>query len=69
MSFAAYFSTNLGLKRETCTIAHYTQKIKQLGKKFGKEKSQVLKQLYPKFLMTQIRFFHFIISLYVHKKY
>lgn len=38
MSFAAYFSTNLGLKRETCTIAHYTQKIKQLGKKIWQRK-------------------------------
>lgn len=24
-SFATYFSTNLGLKQDTCTTAHYTE--------------------------------------------
>lgn len=42
MSYAIYFSTNLGMKQETCVIiAHYTQKIKWLGKNFGEEKSEV----------------------------
>lgn len=45
MSFASYFSTNLGVKQETCTVAHYTQKIKQLGKKIWQRKISSLKTI------------------------